>query len=142
MTRSLHISLNVRDLEKSVAFYRALFDQAPDKTHGDYVRFLVEDPPLVLTLNVGEKVRGGNQVAHLGLRVDCKSEVEQRLNRLRKAGYWIKEQRDIVCCYSRQDKFWVRDPDDNHWEVYELVDDMLGDDAESRRPESAAEFPR
>ena len=43
---------------------------------------------------------------------------------MREAGYWVKEQRDVVCCHARQDKFWVRDPDGNEWEIYELVDDM------------------
>jgi hypothetical protein len=30
----------------------------------------------------------------------------------------------VDCCYSNQDKFWVRDPDGVEWEVYHLNYDL------------------
>jgi hypothetical protein len=32
------------------------------------------------------------------------------------------------CCYARQDKIWVHDPDGHPWEVYVLLHDAEADD--------------
>jgi hypothetical protein len=43
-----HASLNVSDLERSVAFYTALLGVGPVKVYPDYAKFETDDPPLVL----------------------------------------------------------------------------------------------
>ena len=119
------MALKVHDLERSIAFYRDLFEVDPDKVKGGYARFNLVDPPVVLTLNAASKVRRGDRIDHMGIKVSESGKLARAYDRLRQGGYWVKEQRGIVCCHSRQDKFWVRDPDGIQWEFYELLDDML-----------------
>jgi len=45
-----HLSLNVSDLSRSVAFYRALFGCEPAKRHDDYAKFELDEPPVVFSL--------------------------------------------------------------------------------------------
>ena len=124
MDHRLHIALHVHDLEKSSQFYRALFNQEPDKVKDGYIRFNLDAPPVVLTLNSKDKIRKGNRLDHMGIRVEDAADMDAAIERMRKLGCWIKEQPDVICCHSRQSKFWVQDPDGTHWEVYVLTDDM------------------
>jgi len=43
-----------------------------------------------------------------------------------------------TCCYAKQNKFWVRDPDDVEWEVYAITDDMLESDTAKKTSEETA----
>ena len=126
MDSRLHLALKVSDLERSIEFYQLLFNEAPDKVKSGYARFNLNAPPVVLTLNEGEKVKRGNRLDHMGIRLEDPEAMATALKRLKDAGSWIKEQPDVVCCHSRQSKFWVKDPDGVHWEFYVLVDDMQG----------------
>ena len=45
-----HLSLNVADLRRSIAFYRVLFGVEPAKCHDDYAKFDLADPPVVFSL--------------------------------------------------------------------------------------------
>ena len=38
--------------------------------------------------------------------------------RLQKAGLATFDEMDTTCCYARQDKIWVHDPDGTPWEVF------------------------
>jgi hypothetical protein len=33
------------------------------------------------------------------------------------------DEMDTTCCYARQDKIWVRDPDGTPWEVFATLED-------------------
>ena len=50
-----HLSLNVADLPRSVAFYRKLFGIEPAKQRPDYAKFEPDNPPLVLSLEPNGK---------------------------------------------------------------------------------------
>jgi predicted enzyme related to lactoylglutathione lyase len=53
--------------------------------------------------------------------------------RLTKAGLASFDEMDTTCCYARQDKNWVHDPDGTPWEVFVTHGD--GDEAgESSQP--------
>ncbi len=120
----LHIALNVSNLAKSVGFYQELFGTAPDKERRGYARFNLFDPPVVLTLNEGKKVRSGNRIGHMGIRVSSSEILERAYKRLRDQGHWIKQQMNVTCCHALQNKFWVQDPDGIHWEFYEFLGDV------------------
>jgi catechol 2,3-dioxygenase-like lactoylglutathione lyase family enzyme len=122
MTR-VHVSLHVRDLDAAVRFYRAFFGAEPAVHARDYAKFEIQEPPLVLAL---EPVfhRASDAFDHLGLRVDGPDGVRAAHARLRDAGLLgagAACEDDVACCYSRQTKFWLADPDENLWEVYALT---------------------
>ena len=120
-----HISLNVADLSKSVAFFRTLFGMEPAKLRADYAKFEPNDPPLVLSLEPAKEVARGGALNHLGFRMpDARSLVAMQ-ERLERAGMRTKREEGVECCYAKQTKFWVNDPDNTLWELYVLEDDHL-----------------
>jgi catechol 2,3-dioxygenase-like lactoylglutathione lyase family enzyme len=116
-----HISLNASDLARSIAFYRALFGTEPAKVREDYAKFELAEPPLVLSLIPGGV--GGN-VNHAGLRVRTADELVDIQRRLETAGIVSQREEGVECCYARQTKFWVADPDRMLWEVYVFHEDI------------------
>ena len=138
----VHIALAVNDLEKSVAFYRALLGQEPTKTRPGYAKFEVAEPPVNLALNaVGGTTGPNNPVAHFGIQVKSTAAVEVAARRLREAGLATRDEKNVTCCYAVQDKVWATDPDGNKWEVYVVLDNDGAHHDSSRSaccPESAA----
>lgn len=119
-----HISLNVTNLDKSVAFFRTLFGTEPAKVRPDYAKFEPADPPLVLSLEPVREVGRGGALNHLGFRLpDARSLVAMQ-ERLERAGLRTKREEGVECCYARQTKFWAHDPDGNLWEVYTFEGDI------------------
>lgn len=122
---TFHLSLDVVDLDRAVAFYGELFGVAPAKRKPDYAKFELEDPPVALALQQA----GEPGLSHLGIRVGSTHEVEGASARLRESGLATLDERDTNCCYARQDKVWVEDPSGHRWEVYTVLEDVeeLGD---------------
>ncbi len=118
-----HLSLNVADLERSVAFYRILFGCEPAKCRADYAKFELDDPPLVLSLEPTPRGTGGT-LNHLGFRMPDSAALVAVQMRLEKAGIRTERQEGVECCYARQTKFWVTDPDQTLWEIYTLDEDI------------------
>ena len=67
-----HVSLNVGNVERSVAFYRQFFGVEPVKLKPDYAKFDLADPPLNFTMNERQPVQDGEhgRLAHLGIQVE------------------------------------------------------------------------
>jgi catechol 2,3-dioxygenase-like lactoylglutathione lyase family enzyme len=133
-----HVSLNVSDLHKAIAFYRSLFGIEPAKVRDDYAKFEPDDPPLVLSLEPTPRPVGG-PLNHLGLRMaDSKSLVAMQM-RLESAGIKSNREEGVECCYAKQTKFWATDPDGTLWEVYTLEGDLdhrgAGQSVESMIPQ-------
>jgi catechol 2,3-dioxygenase-like lactoylglutathione lyase family enzyme len=114
-----HVSLNVSDLSRSIDFYRTLFDCEPATRKSDYAKFEVEEPPLILSL-VPVPARGGGNLNHVGLRLRTSEDLAQIQARLESAGIKTTREEGVDCCYSKQTKFWARDPDGALWELYVL----------------------
>jgi catechol 2,3-dioxygenase-like lactoylglutathione lyase family enzyme len=124
-TTLFHLGLYVADLERSLAFYRLLFEREPSKLHaGDYAEFEVLDPPLLLALTQNPARRPGGVLNHVGLRYADESRVAAVGQRLEAAGLEVRREEQTVCCYGRQTKVWVTDPDHNLWEIYVLFEDV------------------
>ncbi|NNE68160.1 MAG: glyoxalase/bleomycin resistance/dioxygenase family protein [Pyrinomonadaceae bacterium] len=141
----VHISLNVSDLHKSADFYSRMFGQEPMKffpskaeadsaagtdsptTNGvaktGYAKFDIADPPLNLALNETGK-RAGGSLSHLGLQVETSEKVHEYKKRWEEAGLTTADEMDVTCCYSKQDKTWVRDPDGNEWEAFVVLENV------------------
>jgi catechol 2,3-dioxygenase-like lactoylglutathione lyase family enzyme len=113
-----HVALNVTNIEKSVAFYRAMFGLEPVKYKPDYAKFDIPNPALNLTLNLTNSVQTGGALSHLGVQVESTDEVKSAIKRFTDAGLALFTEDDTDCCYAVQDKVWVTDPDGNRWEVF------------------------
>jgi catechol 2,3-dioxygenase-like lactoylglutathione lyase family enzyme len=118
-----HASLNVSDLDRSIRFYTALLGAGPVKHYPDYAKFEIDAPPLVLSLKPKRACVGG-PLNHLGLRLTTQAEFDAIHERMKAVGARIGEQDDVKCCYARQTKLWITDPDETLWEVYILHEDV------------------
>lgn len=119
-----HISLNVTDLNRSLAFFRTLFGIEPAKVRPDYAKFEPADPPLVLSLEPAREVAQGGALNHLGFRLPDARALVAMQERLERAGMKTQREDGVECCYARQSKFWANDPDGNLWEVYTFDGDI------------------
>lgn len=118
----VQLALNVDDLEASVDFYRRLLGTEPAKRKPGYANFAVSEPPLKLVLI--ESPGSGGTLNHLGVEVADVDRVDAELTRLGAAGLASTEERDVTCCYAKQDKFWVEGaPDGERWEIYTKLAD-------------------
>jgi catechol 2,3-dioxygenase-like lactoylglutathione lyase family enzyme len=121
--RKFHASLNVSDLDKSLTFYSVLFGQPPAKRRSDYAKFELEYPPLVLSL-IPSRAASGGALNHAGLRVSSSEELVEIQHRFEAAGFRTEREDNVECCYARQTKFWITDPDRTLWEVYLVHEDI------------------
>ena len=123
----VHISLNVSEFERSVEFYKKMLGIEPVKIKGNkgsgYAKFDLADPALNLVLNEGA-VERGRGLSHLGLQVETTDDVLEVKERWEQAGLLTVDEMDVTCCYAKQDKTWVRDPDGNEWEVFVVLEDV------------------
>lgn len=120
-----HASLNVSDIATSVAFYRVLLGVEPAKVKDNYAKFDLAEPPLVLSLIPGRPAANGH-LNHAGLRVRNAAELVAIQSRLELAGLRTEREDGVECCYAKQTKFWVTDPDKALWEVYVFHEDVVG----------------
>jgi catechol 2,3-dioxygenase-like lactoylglutathione lyase family enzyme len=122
MSSRLQLALNVSDLEASVAFYSKLFGTGPAKRRPGYANFAIAEPPLKLVLL--ENSGSGGSLNHLGVEVSDIDIVDAEQARLAGSGLASVDERDTICCYARQDKFWVQGaPDGERWEIYTVLAD-------------------
>jgi predicted enzyme related to lactoylglutathione lyase len=112
-----HLALTVSSVEGSVPFYEALFGVTPEKVRPGYAKFSVPEPALNFTLNQGSRA-GLGAFNHGGIQVASSNDVLEAKERLVSAGLAAFDELDTTCCYARQDKIWVRDPDGTPWEVF------------------------
>jgi catechol 2,3-dioxygenase-like lactoylglutathione lyase family enzyme len=118
-----HISLNVSDLAKSVQFFKTLFGKEPAKQRDDYAKFELSDPPLVMSLEPHTPA-GRGALNHVGFRFPDSAALVEAQKRLELAGMHTEREEGVECCYARQTKFWVNDPDGGLWEFYTLEEDI------------------
>ena len=117
-----HLALTVTDVERSIPFYEALFGAAPEKRKPGYAKFSVAEPALNFTLTQGARSELG-AFNHAGIQVESTDDVLATKERLVAAGLAAFDEMDTTCCYARQDKIWVRDPDGTPWEVFATHED-------------------
>jgi len=118
-----HLALTVTDVERSVPFYRALLGAEPAKLRPGYAKFEPDAPEIVLTLIEGERGDGLGAFNHGGIKVTSTDAVLSARLRLQEAGLATFDEMDTECCYARQDKIWVHDPDGIPWEVFTVLED-------------------
>jgi catechol 2,3-dioxygenase-like lactoylglutathione lyase family enzyme len=117
-----HLSLDVRHVPASAAFYEKVFGVPPQKQTEDYAKFDLSEPALNLSL-VSATGRISS-VDHLGIEVDSIEEIQQWKQRFQERGLLQKVEENQVCCFARQDKLWVADPDGNAWEIFTVHEQL------------------
>jgi catechol 2,3-dioxygenase-like lactoylglutathione lyase family enzyme len=136
-----HISLNVADLSRSVHFFKTLFGTEPAKQRADYAKFELSDPPLVLSLEPHAPASRG-ALNHAGFRFPNSAALVDAQRRLEVAGFNTQREEGVECCYAKQTKFWVNDPDGGLWEFYVLEGDIehrgAGQSADNLLPQVAS----
>lgn len=123
-----HLAINVKDVSKSIEFYRKLWGIEPSKVRAGYAKFDVQNPPLNFTLNEVQ-FDGFGALSHLGIQVASTEDVMATRDRWIDQGLLPREEMQTSCCYALQDKAWVRDPDGNEWEVFVVLQDNLSTSA-------------
>ncbi len=64
-----HVSINVRDVARSIDFYRRMLGIDPSKVRTGYAKFDVQNPPLNLALNEVPALAGAGALSHMGIQV-------------------------------------------------------------------------
>jgi catechol 2,3-dioxygenase-like lactoylglutathione lyase family enzyme len=124
-----HVSINVRNVERSIDFYRRMLGIEPSKVRTGYAKFDVQNPPLNLALNEVPALEDAGALSHLGLQVGSTDDVLAMRLRWKAAGLLTRDEMQTECCYAKQDKTWVHDPDGNEWEVFVVLQDNLPETA-------------
>lgn len=117
-----HLSLDVRSVPDSVAFYEKVFGVVPQKQTEDYAKFDLTAPALNFSLVATTgKISAVN---HLGIEVESSDHLAAWKQRLQQQGILEKVEDGIACCFARQDKLWFTDPDGNAWEVFTVHEQL------------------
>lgn len=120
-----HVSVNVRDLDASLAFYRRMLGVEPVKVRPGYAKFDLANPPLNFAINQVAGLASAGALSHLGIQVASTDDVLAVRERWIEAGLLTRDEMGTDCCWARQDKTWVHDPDGNEWEVFVVLEDGL-----------------
>lgn len=116
-----HVSLNVSDIDRSVAFYERAFGVTASKRRPGYAKFDLDSP--ALNLSMQQAARTGVNASHFGVQVASSADVTEARRRFEAAGLATATEEDTACCYAVQDKVWIEDPDGNAWEVFVVKQD-------------------
>ncbi|KYF89339.1 ArsI/CadI family heavy metal resistance metalloenzyme [Sorangium sp. So ce388] len=116
-----HVSLNVSNIDASVAFYEKAFGVRATKRRPGYAKFDLASPSLNLTMQ--EAPRTGVNASHFGVQVASTEDVLEARSRFEAAELKTFTEEDTACCYAVQDKVWIEDPDGNSWEVFVVKGD-------------------
>ena len=125
MIMKAHISINVRNVQASIDFYRKLFGVEPSKVRTGYAKFDLQDPPLNLALNEVPTLAAPGALSHLGIQVGSTEDVFRYRKQWADGGLVTRDEMDTNCCYANQNKTWVADPDGNEWEAFVVLQDNL-----------------
>lgn len=117
--KRIHIHVGVEKLDESIRFYSAVFGAPPVKTKSDYAKWMLDDP----RVNFAISIRATEGVDHLGIQVDAEEELTEIRERVKAAELAVFDEGEVVCCYAKSEKSWVRDPSGIAWEAYRTMAD-------------------
>ena len=114
--KRLHVHVGVSDLDRSLAFYSALFGAPPAVVKSDYAKWMLDDPRVNFAISAGQHASRG--VEHLGIQAEDTAELAEVYSRLQAADRPVFEEGRTTCCYARSEKSWIADPDGVTWEAF------------------------
>jgi catechol 2,3-dioxygenase-like lactoylglutathione lyase family enzyme len=132
-----HVSLNISNIDASVAFYEKAFGVRAAKRRPGYAKFDLASPALNLTMQ--EAPRTGVNASHFGIQVASTDDVLEAKRAFEAAELKTFTEEDTACCYAVQDKVWIEDPDGNSWEVFVVKGDadVMGSQPARSEPEKS-----
>jgi len=136
--KRFHVHVAVNDLDKSIAFYSAMFGEQPAVVKTDYAKWMLEDPRVNFAISNRGQEPGVN---HLGLQAEDDAELEAIHANLKKADTTVLPEMGAHCCYAKSDKYWVTDPQGIAWESFRSLGSIPlfgGEDTEPAVVEPAA----
>ncbi len=113
--KRFHVHVAVNDLNRSIAFYSAMFGAEPTVVKPDYAKWMLEDPRVNFAISNRGQAPGIN---HLGLQAESDVELEAIHANLQRADTVVVSEVGVNCCYSKSDKHWVTDPQGIAWESF------------------------
>src|SRR5687768_9451462 len=114
--KRLHVHVGVGDLDRSLAFYSALFGAEPTVVKPDYAKWMLDDPRVNFAISAGQHASKG--VEHLGIQAEDSDELAEVYGRLKAADRPVLEEGRTTCCYAKSEKSWIADPDGLTWEAF------------------------
>lgn len=114
--KRLHVNILVKDLQKSIDFYSALFASQPTKQKADYAKWMLDDPRVNFAITMNPS--GGSGIEHLGIEAESPEELQELYQRVDQAQMAIKDEGETVCCYAKSTKGWLDDPQKVSWELF------------------------
>jgi len=129
--KRLHIHLKTQDLDRSIAFYSAMFGAEPTRVEEDYAKWLLDDP----RANISLSTHGGEPgIDHAGISLETKDDLDAVADRLRDADAALFAENATTCCYAQSNKYWVQDPQGARWELFQTFGES---DAYGAEPDRA-----
>jgi hypothetical protein len=119
--KRFHVHMHVEDLGKNIAFYSAMFNQAPDRAEADYAKWMLTDPPVNFAISTRGATPG---LDHLGIQVESAEDLAALKANADKADMALLDEGETTCCYARSDKYWVTDPQGVAWEQFHTLDSI------------------
>lgn len=113
--KRLHVSFNVTDLDKSIAFYTNLFGSEPTVVRDGYAKWLLDDPRMNFVVETGGEKPG---FTHAGIQTENSEELEAVFDRMKQAEAPYLPEGMTTCCYHKSEKSWTADPDGVMWEAF------------------------
>lgn len=114
--KHLHVHVSVDDLDRSIAFYSALFGAEPVVQKSDYAKWLIDDPRVNFAISRKDDNMTG--LNHLGVQVETEDELSELYERLGRANIESQHEGCARCCYAESEKHWAIDPTGIVWEAY------------------------
>ena len=116
--KRFHLHVSVDNLEQSINFYSTLFAAEPSVRHGDYAKWMLEDPRVNFAISTRRQPVGVN---HLGFQVDTDEELRGMHAQLQAADARLIQEDEQPCCYAQSNKYWVTDPTGLAWETFHTL---------------------
>jgi catechol 2,3-dioxygenase-like lactoylglutathione lyase family enzyme len=117
--KRFHVHVAVHDLERSIRFYKALFDAEPTVKKDDYATWQLEDPRVNFAISTRDAKTG---LDHLGIQAEDGAELARLRSQLAQADVAVLDQENATCCYAKSDKHWTLDPQGIAWESFHTLE--------------------
>ena len=90
--KRFHVHVGVTDLNRSIAFYSALFESEPTVRKPDYAKWMLDDPRVNFAISTGSA-----GLDHVGIQVDERADLAELATRLKIAGEETFDQEAATC---------------------------------------------